>query len=221
MKNIPAIILSAGASKRMGFPKALIKVEDHTLLEDQISRLKKAGCSPIFVVLGANAHVIASLPRATGRAKQSPEHNCVREIATSAKGGLAMTVTNRRWRLGQFSSIKCGLRALKNISGGAIILPVDVPFVPASVIKKILHHASPKYSAVIPTALRARDSMIARSREKGHPIWLSPHLIKKVLRTSSKAGRLDRILGLETKIALVRTTSKAILNNVNFISGLK
>ncbi len=163
----------------MGFPKALLPVGKRTLLEDQISRLKKAGCGPIIVVLGRLLR-----PK-----------------------GLAMTrvVINRRWKLGQFSSLKCGLKALKNRSSGCLILPVDVPFVPVSVIKRILKTANK----------RVADAIIPFHRETGHPIWLSHALILKCLRMPAKQGRLDSIIADSERIYKLKTRSHAILNNIN------
>ncbi len=157
--KIPAIILSAGASKRMGMPKALLKVGKKTLLEDQIKRLTTAGCEPIIVV---------------------------------SDGGPD-----------QFSSIKCGLKALKDHSKGCLILPIDVPFVPVDIIKKILRPASPKLSAIIPR----------QGKQYGHPIWISALLAKKIFRT--KKGRLDRLIETSKNIMYLPTRSRAILNNVN------
>lgn len=192
MKKTPAIILSAGRSRRMGFPKALLRTGRHTLLEDQISRLKKAGCSPVIAILGAYD---------------------LRKMSTKVK-----FVMNLRWRLGQFSSVKCGLRALGDISRGCIILPVDVPFVPAGIIKRILKTAEEHLpSAVIPR-FTDKSSNIAR---KGHPVWISSALIRQVLRTGSGSGRLDEILSGSKNVLLLDVKSRAILGNVNTRSGLK
>ena len=184
--NIPAIILAAGASKRMGFPKALLEVGKGTLLEDQISRLKKAGCKLIIVVIAP------SPPVTTPSAGRLP-----------SKGGIVIYSVNRLSCLGQFSSIKCGLKSLKNIGDGCIILPVDCPFVPVSIIKKIIKYASEKYAAVIPK----------HGKKKGHPVWISRRTIQKILKTDTKKGRLDAML--KGNLKYITTKSSAILNNIN------
>jgi molybdenum cofactor cytidylyltransferase len=47
-----AIVLAAGASRRLGQPKQLLKLDDETLLHRTIRIAQEAGCDPIFVVLG-------------------------------------------------------------------------------------------------------------------------------------------------------------------------
>lgn len=200
---IPAIILSGGASKRMGSPKALLPVGGKTLLEDQISRLIKAGCGPIVVVIGADANIIV---------QKMAENSLNNQIKGLDK--VFFTI-NDKWELGQFSSIKCGFKSIKDHSKGCLLLPVDVPFVPANVIKKILSKSSSKYSAIIPTFLRSCERTSVRAYEKGHPIWLSQKLIKKILPTDFKTGRLDKLLEKEEGVCYLKTTSPAILNNIN------
>lgn len=199
---IPAIILSAGASKRMGFPKALLKIGKKTLLQDQIERLWKAGCEPVVVVAGSNARaVIASLKDEAISRTQLPKGDC------HATSRLAMThfIINKSWERGQFSSIKCGLRSLKNLSNGCLILPVDVPFVPVSLVKRIIKAAHKhRFAAIIP-----------QFTSHGHPVFLSPTLIKTVLKTNTKTGRLDIILKKSKSVYFLKTNSKAILNNIN------
>jgi molybdenum cofactor cytidylyltransferase len=184
MKRIPAIILSAGESKRMGFPKALLQRKGVTLLEDQICRFKEAGCYPVAPVLGANAKMI--LNQVSGIRK-----NCI---------------INRKWKIGQFSSIKSGLKSLKDISFGCLIIPVDTAFVPVSVIRKIIKKAIEKrYQAIIPSY----------KGKRGHPVWISSALIKKVISENARKGRLDKITRRQHAKLIIKTNAAAILNNIN------
>lgn len=174
---MPAIILAAGLSKRMGFPKAFLPIGQRTLLEDQMARLKKAGCRPIIIV-----------------APPSPS---------------------------QFSSVKCGLKALPSHSRGCLILPIDVPFVPVATFKKVIASALDCFvrrkrprndmpDAVIPTYQHTKTLKY----QKGHPVWISGYLIKKILKTPARSGRLDTILK-GVRPLYIATTSRAILNNIN------
>jgi CTP:molybdopterin cytidylyltransferase MocA len=183
--NTPAIILAAGASSRMGFPKALLKVGPRTLLEDQIKRLRDAGCSPIIAVVGSEAARIIK--------------------GTKARANF---VINRRWPLGQFSSVVTGLKKLPSKTGGAIILPVDVALVPPGVTKKLI--ATSKDTA----GLGVEAVVPVHRGRMGHPIWLSANAIKKIIKTDIKTGRLDRMLP-EFRLKHVKTTAGEILNNVN------
>ena len=85
--NVAGLILAAGESRRMGFPKALLKYGKETFL-DTLCGLFAQRCSPVIVVLGANAEQI---------------RDCSRRPATF--------VVNRDYLSGQTSSMQCGLRS--------------------------------------------------------------------------------------------------------------
>ena len=55
-----ALILAAGASTRMGRPKALLDWGGRSLLQHQIDTLIAAGCDPVIVVLGHDAEALRS-----------------------------------------------------------------------------------------------------------------------------------------------------------------
>jgi CTP:molybdopterin cytidylyltransferase MocA len=112
------LILAAGASARMGRPKALLRLPSgRTLAEDQARRLEEAGCRPVVVVLGADAEgILAELKN-------------------------LQAVVNPDWeRGGRFSSVQAGLRALDLVEG-CLILPVDTAGVRTSTLKQILDFA--------------------------------------------------------------------------------
>ena len=94
-----AIILAAGASARMGTPKAQIPFRNGTFLTHLIDKL--AGqCGPLIVVQGA--HVTTVPPP-------------------------ARVVMNESWEQGQLSSLQCGLRALPAGTESALFTLVDHP----------------------------------------------------------------------------------------------
>ena len=49
-KGIPAIVLAAGESSRLGQPKALVEWNNETLVGRSVRLLRESGCSPIIVV---------------------------------------------------------------------------------------------------------------------------------------------------------------------------
>ncbi len=49
-KGVPAIVLAAGESSRLGQPKALVKWNDETLVSRAVRLLQNKNCSPIIVV---------------------------------------------------------------------------------------------------------------------------------------------------------------------------
>jgi molybdenum cofactor cytidylyltransferase len=104
--SIPAIILAAGASRRLGQPKQLLVHNGETLLERAIRIARESGAAPVIVIVGAHyEHLLAIMPY-----------------------DRAIPVVNPDWKQGIASSIHAGLVAIERIapkSPAALILPCD------------------------------------------------------------------------------------------------
>lgn len=84
------VLLAAGGSTRMGRPKQLLPVHGQPLLRHVTQLALRASVSPVVVVLGANADVIAP---------------CL--------DGLSVQIAvNPNWSEGLGSSLRCGMEAL-------------------------------------------------------------------------------------------------------------
>jgi molybdenum cofactor cytidylyltransferase len=59
--SIPAVILAAGASRRLGQPKQLVRIAAETLLDRTIREVRNSGAQPILVVLGAHRDAIQAV----------------------------------------------------------------------------------------------------------------------------------------------------------------
>ncbi len=110
-----AILLAAGASTRLGQPKQLVTLNGETLLARAVRIAHEAGCSPILVVLGAEAeHIRAACPLPN-----------------------AIIVLNQQWPEGMASSIRVGIEALRGIAPqeaadtlhGVLLMTCDQPAV--------------------------------------------------------------------------------------------
>ncbi len=107
-------MLAAGASSRMGQPKALLTLPSGERLAERQSRvLREAGCARAVVVLGAEAERIAAELRGV-------------EI-----------VVHSDWARGRFSSLQAGLRAGRG-ADGFLILPVDIAGIRAATLGALL-----------------------------------------------------------------------------------
>lgn len=102
---IASIILAAGASTRMGSPKALLDYRGETFL-DRLIRVMAAVTDPVIVVLGYHADRI-----------RAALHN------------PAALVINPDPARGQLSSLQTGLAALPPDSQGFAFIPMDCPAV--------------------------------------------------------------------------------------------
>ena len=150
--SFAAVILAAGASRRMGAPKALLLTGGETFL-DRLIRVYSEVFSPIVVVLGAEAETI--------------------------RGGLlhlepAQFVRNERWPLGQLTSLQCALAALPDDIGGCFFTPVDCPRVRAETLQALcgaFRENSPPPLVVVPR----------HGSRRGHPVGCSRALFAELL----------------------------------------
>ncbi len=125
---IPAILLAAGASTRLGQPKQLLCLNgaQETLLEHTLRVALDAKLQPVYVVLGAQAEGIAA--------------------ATNLQG--ATVLHNAEWPEGMASSIRCGLRAVQEQvpeAVGVLLLVCDQPALTSEHLRAMLaaHRAEP------------------------------------------------------------------------------
>jgi molybdenum cofactor cytidylyltransferase len=120
------IILAAGASRRMGEPKALLVYKGETFL-DRLIGIFAAGCEQVIVVLGGNATAI----------RNGISHD-------------AHFVINAEWELGQASSLQCGLAAASSDVETILFTPVDCPAINPGTVAALLGAYKPGASFVIP-----------------------------------------------------------------------
>jgi molybdenum cofactor cytidylyltransferase len=127
-----AVILAAGASSRMGTPKALLTHPDgRTLLRALCETLAEARLAPLVVVLG---HHRALLERE------------LQAIQTAVC--LPRPVTNPQPERGQVSSLACGLAALAGEAPFALVALVDQPGIPRPVLEALLAAAAREATAL-------------------------------------------------------------------------
>jgi molybdenum cofactor cytidylyltransferase len=113
--GIPAVILAAGASRRLGRPKQLVELAGESLLRRTV-RAAMAGCAPVLVVVGARAGAMAA------------------HLA-----GLPVTlVDNQDWEEGMASSIRAGVRALPAGAEAVLFLVCDQTAVDAALVRRLL-----------------------------------------------------------------------------------
>lgn len=129
MNNVPIILLSAGASRRMGTPKQLLAWNGITLIEHQIQTLLKTG-QKVYVVLGANASEILPFVR---------PHN-------------VNSIIFEKWNSGMGNTIAFSIAYLqknKDILDGVLIALVDQPLISVSHYNSLLKKFKPNLEQIV------------------------------------------------------------------------
>lgn len=139
-----AIILAAGASTRMGAPKALARYAGQTFLEGLIAVYAPL-CQPIIVVLGYEAE----------------------RIQAGCRIEPARAVLNPHPERGQFSSLQCGLRALPPDCAAAFFQPVDAPGIGAETLAALRAATSAQAAIPIYQGRRGHPVLIGRKVMEG------------------------------------------------------
>jgi molybdenum cofactor cytidylyltransferase len=146
---IPAVILAAGLSSRMGRPKALLPIEGgDTFLTRIVRTFREAGVPEIVVVLGHGADAI------------------IRSLGQQALDVRA--VVNASYESGQLSSILSGLDAVDRPAVRAMLLTlVDVPLVSAATVRAVID----RYRRTGAPVVRP-----VQSDRHGHPVLIDRSL---------------------------------------------
>jgi molybdenum cofactor cytidylyltransferase len=127
---LAAVILSGGASRRMGSPKALVAYQGTPFLEHLLSVTRHSAIGVRRVVLGPDAENISA------QIKLAPD-----EI-----------VVNQDWEKGQISSIQAAVRSLPSGTDGMLLCPVDHPLVSSALIGHLIEtFVESKAPVVVPT----------------------------------------------------------------------
>lgn len=166
MKNYGAIILSAGYSSRMGEFKPLMNLDGKTPIERCVSLFQKFGMKDIIVV--------------TGYLNDKVEEKLIKDIRfeENLKNNVRI-VKNNRYSEGMFSSIQTGLKVLSPDIDAFFLLPVDIPSVKESTVKKMIERYENIDDGILfPTF----------NKETGHPTMISCSLIEEILLKNPEGG---------------------------------
>ncbi|HBA67293.1 MAG TPA: nucleotidyltransferase family protein [Methylococcaceae bacterium] len=106
-ENVYAVILAAGASRRLGSPKQLLEWRGRTLLGNTIENARSLLNERVIVVMGSQAQTIQEKVDLNG----------------------VVAVVNSDWQAGIASSIRAGIDSLPVNADGVLMLLSDQPLV--------------------------------------------------------------------------------------------
>ena len=182
---LAAIILSAGASSRMGRPKALLPYREATFLEHLLHVTRHPRIGLTRVILGAGAE----------------------EVRTMAKLDPSVIVLNPGWEQGQLSSICAGLRSLAGIeTDGILLCPVDHPLVTARLIGGLIARFYENEKVIVLPVYKGR---------RGHPVIFSSTLYGELLAAPADKGARAVVWAHAADLLEVLTDEEGIVLNIN------
>jgi len=182
---ISSIILSAGASGRMGTPKALLKIGGKTFLQQIIATLQHEKIDTKIAVLGAHA-----------------EH-----IKTSIEDIDVTIVINQQWQQGQLSSLVKGLEVLNyDTTDGVLVWPVDHPLVSKKVIGEMIDKFTKQKGFIIIPMYKGR---------RGHPVIFPKILFNELTNAPLGEGARAVVRQHHDKVYELETDDESVLVNID------
>ncbi|QNF33289.1 nucleotidyltransferase family protein [Adhaeribacter swui] len=133
MEKTGLVLLAAGASVRLGSPKQNLAFQGQTLLQHAVQAARQSGCSPVVVVLGANAEAL--LPQLN-----FPEIKIFK---------------NPDWEEGMGASVRNGVQNLLQSAPdleSILLMTCDQPFVSGKLLQQLIAEKQKNLKKIIACA---------------------------------------------------------------------
>jgi len=157
---IVGIILAAGASSRMGRPKALLPLGGETFVSCVCRTLTVAGVDEVVVVAGAELEAVTS--------------------AVHQAGLSARIIENPRRDEGQLSSVLAGLAVADRPGVEAVVVHlVDAPLVAAGTVRAVMDAFRRTHAPVVRPIMNGRH---------GHPVLFARSVFDELRRADPSMG---------------------------------
>jgi molybdenum cofactor cytidylyltransferase len=190
---IPAIVLAAGLSTRMGGrSKALLKIgERDTFLTRIIRAFHEAGVNDVAVVVGHDADAVREslLDRRIGlpasvrtdlQASSGAARQIVRRSRQPDPDQAVQLVFNPAYQSGQLSSLIAGLNAIDGPGVRAMLMTlVDVPAASSATIRRVIDRYLESNAPVVRPV---------RGDQHGHPVLMDRRLFDELRRADPAEG---------------------------------
>ena len=188
---ISGIVLAAGASSRMGQPKAELPFGQtgETVLSRIVSTILAGGAPQVVVVGGAHIDAVR---------RAMPSHE-----------PRARVIEHVGWPQGQLSSLLAGLAAIDDqlLLEAVVVTPVDVPLVSASTVAAVIA-AWRRTRAPIVRPVDPSTSLRAGGARHGHPVIFDRSIFEDLRSADPAIGakavfaaHRDRVLNVQVNDA--------------------
>lgn len=162
--TVAAILLAAGASRRMGSPKPLLPWGDRTLIEWEVNELTRSSVEQIVVVTGSRS-----------------------EAVRRVLGDSARCLFNHRWPHGRAGSLAAGARALLSAEprpAAVVIQNVDQP-TRAAIIDRLVREQADRDADIVQPSHHGHGA---------HPIVVSGRLLHELAAVEERTLGLRAVL---------------------------
>ncbi|HWP28808.1 MAG TPA: nucleotidyltransferase family protein [Chloroflexota bacterium] len=180
-----AIVLAAGASRRMGFPKALLPIDGRTFIQHIIAALAASRVAAIYVVLGCDqARIRATVDLTPAR-----------------------VVVNPDWEQGQLSSLATGLQTLPpGEFDAALMALVDHPLIEPAVVDALIAAFERTRRPIVVPVYGGR---------RGHPVLFAASLFPELLSAPPTEGARAVVRAHRAEVLEVPVDTPGVLADID------
>jgi len=182
---IAGIILAAGASQRMGEPKALLNIGNETFLQRIVRMLHSARVTTNVIVLGAHYdQVVPALGWFDGK-----------------------VIKNSEWKNGQLSSLLTGIDSFRNDTlHGFFVCPIDHPLLVQSTLVELLQGFWKSNKNIIVPTFHGK---------RGHPVIFGVSMVDALRSASLQEGAKAVVRKYTDEVLEIPVNNDGILQNID------
>jgi molybdenum cofactor cytidylyltransferase len=182
---LAAVILSGGASRRMGTPKALLPYRGgETFLEHLLKVTDHPRIGWRRVVLGADAGAIVA-----GTECRADE-----------------IIINENWEDGQLSSIQAGVRSLPAETDGMLLCLIDHPLISRELVGALAERFYESGKPIVLPVYKGR---------RGHPVIFASRLYEELLSAPLETGARAVVWAHGEDVCEMETNEEGCVLNLN------